>query len=144
MGLSSNSPVVLTVVTAGASYSRSFSIKVTQIECDSLSKAANGCLQYYQVPYFLQRIVTKTTARASPGQCSHSTITEAAGFSSPTPTTACLFPFYTSSFQSSTTPPGVSAWSATSAGSSTRLATTRSTRALSHSLCRAAATRAVR
>jgi len=48
MGLSSNSPVVLTVVTAGASYSRSFSIKVTQIECDSLSKAANGCLQYYQ------------------------------------------------------------------------------------------------
>ena len=50
MGLSSNSPVVLTVVTAGASYSRSFSIKVTQIECDSLSKAANGCLQYYQVP----------------------------------------------------------------------------------------------
>ena len=49
MGLSSNSPVVLTVVTAGASYSRSFSIKVTQIECDSLSKAVNGCLQYYQV-----------------------------------------------------------------------------------------------
>ena len=23
---------------------------MTQIECDSLSKAANGCLQYYQVP----------------------------------------------------------------------------------------------
>ena len=32
MGLSSNSPVVLTVVTAGASYSRSFSIKVNQAE----------------------------------------------------------------------------------------------------------------
>ena len=32
MGLSSNSPVVLTVVTAGASYSRSLSIKVSQAE----------------------------------------------------------------------------------------------------------------
>ena len=64
MGLSSNNPVVLTVVTAGQSFSRTFSIKITQIECDSLAKgsslerflnsllkkiltAANGCLQYY-------------------------------------------------------------------------------------------------
>ena len=47
MGLSSNSPVVLTVVTAGNSFSRSFSVKVTQIECDSLAKAADGCLQYF-------------------------------------------------------------------------------------------------
>ena len=38
MGLSSNNPVVLTVVSAGPSFSRSFSVKVTQIECDSLSK----------------------------------------------------------------------------------------------------------
>ena len=38
MGLSTNNPVVLTVVTAGASFGRSFSVKVTQIECDSLSK----------------------------------------------------------------------------------------------------------
>ena len=66
MGLSSNNPVVLTVVTAGQSFSRTFSIKITQIECDSLAKgklmctngslyicsniilaAANGCLQYF-------------------------------------------------------------------------------------------------
>merc|ERR1712032_950288 len=47
MGLSSNNPVVLTVVTAGASFSRTFSVKITQIECTSLAKAADGCLQYY-------------------------------------------------------------------------------------------------
>ena len=38
MGLSTNSPIVLTVVTAGPSFARSFSIKVSQIECDSLAK----------------------------------------------------------------------------------------------------------
>ena len=38
MGLSSNSPIVLTTVTSGQSFERSFSVKVTQIECKSLSK----------------------------------------------------------------------------------------------------------
>ena len=38
MGLDNNNPIVLTVVTSGASFARSFSVKVTQIECDSLSK----------------------------------------------------------------------------------------------------------
>ena len=38
MGLSSNSPVVLTTVTSGQSFERSFSIQIFQIECDSLSK----------------------------------------------------------------------------------------------------------
>ena len=38
MGLSSNNPVVLTVRTAGASFSRTFSVKITQIECTSLAK----------------------------------------------------------------------------------------------------------
>ncbi|XP_023341394.1 uncharacterized protein LOC111711301 [Eurytemora carolleeae] len=47
MGLSSNSPIVLTVVTSGASFQRSFSVKVTQIECSSLSKASDGCVQYF-------------------------------------------------------------------------------------------------
>merc|ERR1711953_343802 len=47
MGLSSNNPITLTVVSSGNSFSRSFSIKVTQIECDSLSKASDGCLQYF-------------------------------------------------------------------------------------------------
>jgi len=63
MGLSSNNPVVLTVVTAGTSFSRTFSVKITQIECDTLAKgdnryfkqiqyncynaAGDGCLQHY-------------------------------------------------------------------------------------------------
>ena len=47
MGLSSNNPITLTVVTSGSSFSRSFSIKVTQLDCYSLSKASDGCLQYY-------------------------------------------------------------------------------------------------
>ena len=38
MGLDNNNPIVLTAVTAGASFSRSFSIKISQIECSSLSK----------------------------------------------------------------------------------------------------------
>ena len=38
MGLSSNNPITLTVVTSGSSFSRSFSIKVTQIDCYSLNK----------------------------------------------------------------------------------------------------------
>ena len=41
MGLSSNNPVVLTVVTAGTSFSRTFSVKITQIECDTLAKGDN-------------------------------------------------------------------------------------------------------
>ena len=39
MGLASTSPITLTVVTAsGNSFSRSFSIKVTQIDCNSLNR----------------------------------------------------------------------------------------------------------
>jgi len=47
MGWDSNTPVKLTVVTSGAASSRSFSIKVTQIDCSSPSKANDGCLQYF-------------------------------------------------------------------------------------------------
>ena len=38
MGLDNNNPIVLTVVTSGASFNRAFSIKISQIECNSLSK----------------------------------------------------------------------------------------------------------
>ena len=38
MGLSTNSPVVLTAVTSGQSFERSFSVQITQLECVSLSK----------------------------------------------------------------------------------------------------------
>ena len=47
MGLATSSPVVLTAVTSGASFSRSFSVKVTQIECTALNKASDGCLQFF-------------------------------------------------------------------------------------------------
>ncbi|TRY63236.1 hypothetical protein TCAL_11572 [Tigriopus californicus] len=47
MGLASSSPVVLTAVTSGASFARSFSVKVTQIECNSLVRAPSGCLLSY-------------------------------------------------------------------------------------------------
>merc|ERR550532_972213 len=47
MGLATNNPITLTVVTSRNSFSRSFSIKVTQIDCTSLNKAGDGCLQYF-------------------------------------------------------------------------------------------------
>jgi hypothetical protein len=50
MGLSSNNPVTLTVVTSGASFARSFSIRVCQIECTSLSKGK--VLHRYAAPPF--------------------------------------------------------------------------------------------
>ena len=42
MGLSTNSPAIITVVTSGQSFQRSFSVKVSQIECNSLAKG-NEC-----------------------------------------------------------------------------------------------------
>ena len=47
MDLHSENPVTLKVATNGASFKRTFSIKIFQIECDSLSKAGDGCLQYF-------------------------------------------------------------------------------------------------
>lgn len=47
MGFNNNSPVMLTTVTSGATFSRSFSVKVTQILCTSLNRASDGCLQYF-------------------------------------------------------------------------------------------------
>ena len=38
MGFNNNSPVMLTTVTSGATFSRSFSVKVTQILCTSLNR----------------------------------------------------------------------------------------------------------
>ena len=38
MGFNNNSPVMLTTVTSGATFSRSFSVKVTQIPCTSLNR----------------------------------------------------------------------------------------------------------
>ena len=40
-------PITISVVTGMNSYSRSFSIKVTQIECISLNRAREGCMQNF-------------------------------------------------------------------------------------------------
>ena len=55
MGLSSNNPITLTVVTSGSSFSRSFSIKVTQLDCYSLSK---GSIQKSS-PDFVSALTTR-------------------------------------------------------------------------------------
>ena len=52
MGLSSNNPVVLTVVTAGSSFSRTFSVKITQIECDTLAKGDNRYFKHIKYDYY--------------------------------------------------------------------------------------------
>ena len=56
MGLSSNSPVVLTVVTSGQSFARSFSVKVGRSLCICVSYL---CLYLYFMPLFV------TSARSS-------------------------------------------------------------------------------
>ncbi|XP_032778287.2 uncharacterized protein LOC116917041 [Daphnia magna] len=46
-GLLGNSPITLTVVTSGTGFARQWRIKMTQMNCDSIGRAPNGCLQYY-------------------------------------------------------------------------------------------------
>ncbi|XP_025423759.1 uncharacterized protein LOC112693075 [Sipha flava] len=41
------SPIILTMVTSGIIFRRNWKIKVSQIPCDSTTKAETGCLQYY-------------------------------------------------------------------------------------------------
>ncbi|XP_050422761.1 uncharacterized protein LOC126834697 [Adelges cooleyi] len=41
------SPIILTMVTSGVQLKRNWKIKVSQIACDSTTKADTGCLQYY-------------------------------------------------------------------------------------------------
>lgn len=45
MGLSN--PVTLTVITSGAAFNRLWRIRITQVECTSVSRADPGCLQYH-------------------------------------------------------------------------------------------------
>lgn len=46
-GAVGNSPITLTVVTSGTGFSRQWRIRISQISCDSISRADNSCLQYY-------------------------------------------------------------------------------------------------
>ncbi|CAG7731390.1 unnamed protein product [Allacma fusca] len=43
-----NSPVTLSVITSGPTFSRSWKIKVTQIKCNDAFRAPEGCLQYFR------------------------------------------------------------------------------------------------
>ncbi|CAL8082881.1 unnamed protein product [Orchesella dallaii] len=43
-----NSPITLSVITSGPTYSRSWKVKITQIRCTELGRAPEGCLQYYK------------------------------------------------------------------------------------------------
>lgn len=45
MGISN--PVILTVITSGAAFNRLWRIRISQIECTSVSRADPGCLQYH-------------------------------------------------------------------------------------------------
>ncbi|XP_066901673.1 uncharacterized protein [Halyomorpha halys] len=42
-----NSPITLTVVTSGPSFGRMWKMKISQIPCNSIYRAEEGCLQYY-------------------------------------------------------------------------------------------------
>ena len=65
MGLDNNNPIVLTVVTSGASFTRSFSIKISQIECNSLSKGRTES-ELWRQKYCLGCVVTLAWCDQSP------------------------------------------------------------------------------
>ncbi|KAK8405007.1 hypothetical protein O3P69_001524 [Scylla paramamosain] len=48
LGRTSNTQAVLTVITMGPAFERSWKVKVSQIPCNTDYTAPNGCLQYYQ------------------------------------------------------------------------------------------------
>lgn len=50
-GLGQSNPIIITVITSGATYPRTWRIRVTQIPCQSVSKADQGCLQYHTGVY---------------------------------------------------------------------------------------------
>lgn len=46
-GLGQSNPIILTAITSGAKFPRSWRIRVSQIHCGSIFKADQGCLQYF-------------------------------------------------------------------------------------------------
>lgn len=46
-GMGMSNPITLTVLTSGVSINRLWRIRITQIECSSVSRADPGCLQYH-------------------------------------------------------------------------------------------------
>lgn len=46
-GLGTSNPIILTALTSGPKFPRSWRVRISQIHCGSMSKADQGCLQYY-------------------------------------------------------------------------------------------------
>lgn len=46
-GMGISNPVILTVITSGVAFNRLWRIRISQIECTSVSRADPGCLQYH-------------------------------------------------------------------------------------------------
>lgn len=46
-GLGQTNPVTLTFVTSGNSFARSWKVRVSQIRCNTIYRAEEGCLQYF-------------------------------------------------------------------------------------------------
>lgn len=47
VGFGDTNPIVLTLITSGPAFPRLWRIRVSQIECSSISRADPGCLQYH-------------------------------------------------------------------------------------------------
>lgn len=45
-GLGQSNPIILTTITSGPKFPRSWRIRISQIHCGSMAKADQGCLQY--------------------------------------------------------------------------------------------------
>lgn len=46
-GLGQSNPIILTTITSGPKFPRSWRIRISQIHCGSIYKADQGCLQYF-------------------------------------------------------------------------------------------------
>lgn len=46
-GFGDTNPIILTMITSGPAFPRLWRIRVSQIECNSISRADSGCLQYH-------------------------------------------------------------------------------------------------
>lgn len=46
-GLGQTNPVTLTFITSGQSFARSWKIQISQIRCNTIYRAEEGCLQYF-------------------------------------------------------------------------------------------------
>lgn len=50
-GVGDSNPIMLTLITSGSPFPRMWRIRISQIECSSISRADPGCLQYHAGVY---------------------------------------------------------------------------------------------